>query len=509
MSQNLSNDNQNVIIKIAKDAGLSGIGMIFSNFLSFINGILITRVVGATIYGIYLLANTAISIGSTLSLFGLSDGVLRYVSFYNAKNDQSRIKGTIISGLIIVLVLSFVISLSIFYFADILSIYIFHNLKVCLAIKFLIFSLPFLVCIHIFTKAIQGFKNIKDLILIQNFFKPIFRLISLILLFLLGLRLLGLLLSSIITSIILAFCAFKFLIITFPFMNSNINAVYQPKKLLNFSWPLLLTSFLDFIIHWTDIIMIGYFLTPKEAGIYGIVLKFSIFINIPLRSFNITFAPLISELYGKDNIEELKEINKLINKWIFTLSFPIFIIIIFFSTPLLHIFGDEFIAGKIPLIFFYIGQLINVLTGPVGYIIIMTGRPKVSLINSTLLAIQNIIFNYLLIPKYGITGAAIATCLSISIMNIIRLGEVYYFLKIFPYNFKFLKPIFGGILPILLFYLLRGKFLFKVNQSNVNIIILTFFFLILYLFLLYLFKFDKEDRFIIKKFSKKLHHLFF
>jgi O-antigen/teichoic acid export membrane protein len=168
------------------------------------------------------------------------------------------------------------------------------------------------------------------------------------------------------------------------------------------------------------------------------------------------------------------------------------------------IFGQGFVAGALVLILLGGGELVNAGAGSVAYILMMTGRSKIILLNSSILCVLNISLNYMLIPRYGIIGAGIATGLSIALIYILRLAEVYYFLKIHPYKLTFLKPCAAGFLSFFLFYFITTK----LSPITIfNSAILALFFISLYFFLIYLLKLDEEDKYILKSAYQKIINL--
>ena len=249
--------------------------------------------------------------------------------------------------------------------------------------------------------------------------------------------------------------------------------------------------------------MLGYFKTAADVGIYAAVAKLGGLVVLPLVSFNNIFAPMISEFYSRNEMNKLEDLFKIVTKWIFTLSLPVFLIFILFARPIMGIFGQSFVIGTAALIIFGAGQLINAGTGSVGIILTMTGRPKINLLNSIALCVLNIILNYLLIPQYGIIGAAFATGLSIAIINVLRLAEVYYFLRIHPFRLDYLKPCIAGFLSLFLVYLAVHKF-FPVSLSLSDISLLLLFFVALYALFIFFLKLEKEDEYILKLFYRKL-----
>ena len=494
---------QSDLSKLAKNAGISGIGEVVFNILGYITTIVITRTVGPAVFGIFNLANTITSMTQIFSNAGLGQGLLRFVAFYKGRADIPRLKGAIIFSTRVSLFLSLLFGAVMFYLSDLIAVRFFHNPDVGFAIRILMISLPFLTLGDLWLRSIQSLQIIKYQVYTQKIYQPIAKLISLVVLFLLGLKLSGILAASIISVLVGFSFSFYYLLKIFPIHKKLPAPVYEKKEIINFSLPLSLTQFLDFIILSINILMLGYFKTAADVGIYAAVAKLGGLVVLPLVSFNNIFAPMISEFYSRNEMNKLEDLFKIVTKWIFTLSLPVFLIFILFARPIMGIFGQSFVIGTAALIIFGAGQLINAGTGSVGIILTMTGRPKINLLNSIALCVLNIILNYLLIPQYGIIGAAFATGLSIAIINVLRLAEVYYFLRIHPFRLDYLKPCIAGFLSLFLVYLAVHKF-FPVSLSLSDISLLLLFFVALYALFIFFLKLEKEDEYILKLFYRKL-----
>ena len=492
---------QSDLSKIAKNAGISGIGEIIFNILGYITTIVIARTVGPAVFGIFNLANTIISMTQIFSSAGLGQGLLRFVAFYKGREDIPRLKGAIIFATQVSFFLSLLFAVVMFYLSDLIAVRFFRNPDVGLAIKILMISLPFLTLGELWLKSIQSFQIIKYQVYTQKIYQPTAKLISLIILFLLGLKLGGILAASIISAFVGFFFAFYYLLKIFPIHKKIPAPIYEKKEIINFSLPLSLTQFLDFIIFSINFLMLGYFKTTADVGIYAVVAKLGGLVVLPLASFNNIFAPMISEFYSRSEMNKLEDLFKTVTKWIFTLSLPVFLIFILFAQPIIGIFGQSFVIGTVALIVFGAGQLINAGIGSVGIILMMTGRPKINLLNSIALCILNIILNYLLIPQYGIIGTAFATGLSIATVNILRLAEVYYFLRIHPFRLNYLKPCIAGFLSFFLVYLLTNELS---PVSTFTLVILSVLYISLYIVFIFLFKLEKDDEYILKLVSQKL-----
>src|SRR3989338_3307639 len=98
------------------------------------------------------------------------------------------------------------------------------------------------------------------------------------------------------------------------------------------------------------------------AGIYNIVLRSSVLCSIFFVPLTSVFSPLVSELYEKNRIDELVHIFKVITRWLFSLTVPLFLIFFFYANKILCIFGREFIIGSNAFIILSFSLLISAAT---------------------------------------------------------------------------------------------------------------------------------------------------
>ena len=142
----------------------------------------------------------------------------------------------------------------------------------------------------------------------------------------------------------------------------------------------------------------------------------------------------ITKLYSNSETEKLKGLIKGVNKIIFISTIPVVFVILVANKFILGLFGPEFIAGSTALVIIIISQCFNVMTGSVSQVLNMTGYHR-NLRNFTIISAGlNLILNFILIPIYGIIGAAIATGVSSVLLNLMavifvkkRLGIITYF----------------------------------------------------------------------------------
>jgi O-antigen/teichoic acid export membrane protein len=164
---------------------------------------------------------------------------------------------------------------------------------------------------------------------------------------------------------------------------------------------------------------VGIILTnPESVGVYHTAFKLSMFAAIALMSINSIASPKFAEMFGKNDMEGLKKVVHQSTKLIFWTSVPLVTIFFIFPEFFLGLFGEEFKIGVTAFILLSCGRLISSFSGSVGNILQMTGNQNIYALVLFFGAILNIVLNLILIPEYGINGAAIASMSSLIVWNL-------------------------------------------------------------------------------------------
>lgn len=415
---------------------------ILAVLLGLLLNLMITRLYGVESMGIFALINSFFSITIILALVGTNTSILRLVPEYIKKSSNQVAINLYLKHILIVIVTSIVLAIVFYFNAEFISNTIFSEptLIEVFLIASLLIIFPALYTLNL--SAFRAFKEIKLFSLFQVI-NPLSKVLILLFFTFYSINQFDPVYSLFIAYISLTIISFIFLSNKFKKMNpdntKSINAENNNitfKSILILSTPMFLTSSMHIIMSQTDIVMLGMMSDIKEIGIYSITLKLAVLTSFILGTVNTMAAPKFSELYYSGQMEALKRVAKKSTKLMFYTTLPIVLIFILFGKYLLSIFGDEFIEGYIALIILVAGQSVNALVGSVGYFMNMTGHQKELNIIVVSSAIVNIILNYILIPLYGIIGAAVATAISLALWNI--LAAIYIKIKFgFSLNYSF------------------------------------------------------------------------
>ena len=485
---------------IAKGAGVTFFGQVIEFSVKYIYLILVAIFLGAASFGLFALSLTIVNITGVFSRLGLENGVIRYISLYNGINDMPRVKGTIAQGIKLTIVSGIITSIILFFAANTLSTGVFHKPGLAGVIKVLLLSIPFMSLTIVALSCTCGFKIMKYRAISQSIFLPIMNLLLVLFFLMIGFGLRGVLISHVLSTFLASILSIYFIHKVFPAI-PNIHSVTQTAELVKYSLPLLVVLLLNSMMMWTDTLMLGYFKTLEHVGIYSVTMKTAMLTAVMLACFNSIFSPIISDLYNQKQTEKLSNLFKTVTKWIFSATFPLFLLIGLFPKEILSVFGPEFIAGYISLIILAFAQLVNAGSGPVAFMLAMTGRQKYVMYLTCTSCVLNIVLNYLLIPAYGIIGAAMASGISVIILNLLFLITVYRTLKMQPYTLDFIRPaIIGGVVFIIFSYL---KFTLGERENILTLIIGIPLFLGVYSAIVYKWGTNEKDMVVIDVFKQK------
>ncbi|MCK4820743.1 polysaccharide biosynthesis C-terminal domain-containing protein, partial [bacterium] len=188
-----------------------------------------------------------------------------------------------------------------------------------------------------------------------------------------------------------------------------------------------------------DRLSIGYFLSPVEVGVYGAAWSIVALLLFIPQAFSFLALPIFSKLFSKQSITELREIFKKIAKTMFEISLPILLCVIIMSKDILTIlYGKDYAVGATALSILGLGVFSESILGPAADCLVGAGKTRAPLIATSVGCLVNIILNILLIPIYGIIGAALATCTGMLLSRFVMGYFNYLHLRIFPFDYKYI-----------------------------------------------------------------------
>ncbi|HDD72740.1 MAG TPA: hypothetical protein ENG00_01455, partial [Candidatus Aenigmarchaeota archaeon] len=236
---------------------------------------------------------------------------------------------------------------------------------------------------------------------------------------------------------------------------------------------------------------------------YNIALITSGLLMVFLSSFRYIFSPVMSELYGKNNINGFRTVYRSMCKWLFMIVFPVLLLMIFFPDNVLGIlFGKEAVKASAPFIILSLGFFLFSVFGLSNTVVFVVGKTKTLMLITSVCSVTNLVLNILLIPLIGINGAAMATSISFTLISIMGVAFCYRYTGLYPVQRVYLKPTISGLASLAVFYGLIKTVI--ANTSWYVLIPSLPLFILLYGFLILAMKgLDKNDLMILRTLERK------
>lgn len=485
---------------IAHGARLGLIAGIAQGVMKFLSSLLITRVLGAELYGVFVLANRVTRAGSVFSQAGLNDAVMHFVGRYRGQRAPEKVKGAFWICLAIGIVWSLIIALGLYCAAPWVASTLFDSPALTPVIEVLTLAIPLTVVSSLITAALRASRDVKSTLIVRSFVVPGTRLILLALFFLAGLRVFGLAWAFVLALAIGVVVGSIFLS-RLRWFGREVKSVLQPRKIVVFSLPLLGLSLLNYANSSTDVLILGYFHEALDVGVYGLVMAMVTMLQMPIMMLSTMYVPMCAEYHGAGDLPRLRELFQTTASWGLRATLPLYLAAVLAARPFLSLFGEDFVAGTTPFIIGGTIAVSNVYAVLAGYAVYMAGRSGVVTLNAAFLAAVSISLYWFLVPEHSIVGAATGRAIAWAAFAALTIIEANRLLGIRPFSRDIGKALLaGGISFGVCHAILRIDGL---DDSVIATIAVTLAFLAMYAGLVYKLGITTNDRIILDKLKRR------
>lgn len=401
--------------KFALDVSFTFVASMVNMLLIFIISIILGRYLGAAELGLYRLTYTFYGVATMVGALGIPVAIIKYVAEY--KDDDVNLNKIVSAGIITSLIVGVVLSILIYFlsqtFADLFKMPEIKSLLELLAPVF-----PFVLVNAVLYGTLNGLRDMNKYAL-ALIIQQVLMTISTVILIYYGFgvpgAIIGILLSSVGISAYLIYCCKDRLYLTLD------EYIKTTKKLTGFGTQMFGANLINMINLQADTVFLGYFLTAADVGYYSAATGLSKFFWVIPQAIQTISYPATSEYWGKKNIQGLQKMMDKSMKYTALALMPAGIAIGFFAEEIVtRIYGPGFYNSALPLQILLIGTVIfGVFCTSIGGSLAGVNRPDLSLKAAGFSATINIILNVLLIPHFGIIGAATATAVSLVTMALI------------------------------------------------------------------------------------------
>lgn len=418
------------MLEVVKGAAVALVLKVLGAGLTFCFILLLARTLGAEGAGIYFLALTVTTIATVFGRMGLDNALLRFTAANAAVDDWGAVKGVYQKGIRLSLVASLASAIVLFAAAPLLADMVFRKPELTIPMRWMALAVVPMSLLILHAEMLKGLKRIRDSLLVYGVGVPALSLVGLY--FLGGVwGVNGAVWAYVIAAVLTAILGVRLWRSAVPQLR-NIAGHFEERELLKSSMPLFWVASLNMFINWTATFALGIWGTKADVGVFSIASQTAMLTSLFLFSVNSISAPKFAALYKKKEMETLSSTARNTAKLMTLMASPLLVLFLLVPEWVMGIFGTGFTGGAALLSILAIGQFVNVATGSVGYLLMMSGNERLMRNNAIFIAVMSIALNVVLVPLVGPLGAAIATAVCLSAMNLIAAFLVWSQLGIWP-----------------------------------------------------------------------------
>ncbi|MBA2851393.1 O-antigen/teichoic acid export membrane protein [Methanococcus maripaludis] len=408
-----------------KDVQWSFIGLLTASLSHFLLRILLGRELGPSGLGIYTLVFTIYMFGMQFATFGIGVALTKYVSEFS--DDINKVKEYVSAGFYGSIFTGFLTGILLFIISEYISTYLF-KIPMTELLKITALCFPFISVQRMVLGTLNGFRKMKQNAFLEILLNVFTICLTILLVVFFNMGVVGAIYGFTIPTIIVGIFSIRYLNRYIIYPRRLMLGVI--KKIRNFGFYVAIANSIGLINTHIDSIMVGYFTDEINVGYYAVATLFGYALLLVPSSIQRITYPLFSKYYAKkDYAAILNLFGSWVNKTLAITLITSFLLVICSKYVISFLFGSNYMISCSPLYILLFGYSIYSPYVSIGGFFSSIGKVNIIYKVMGLCVLFNIFFNVLLIPRFGISGAACATSLSLIISVIINMVIISKILK--------------------------------------------------------------------------------
>jgi O-antigen/teichoic acid export membrane protein len=375
---------------------------------------LIANLLGVSAFGVYAFALSIVNFLAMLGVFGFETASLRFIAAYRGSASWKLYNGYRRKTIEITALWSSVLAIALLGAIALGAGR--HQPGLAPVLMVGAFLLPVLALLKIFSAHLQALQKILLGQGLQGLLRPALLAVGLATAFL-GLHprnaaTIAMTVNVMVTAIVCG-VAWYAIIGAAPSDAIGKGRTFETQKWLRVSVPLFLITISQTLLTSADTLMLGAMAGTRAAGMYAVASQVATVVAFSITAANAIVAPMIAELFARNRMADLQRLIVLASRSVIAVSAPVLVLVIVLRHFLMGVFGPGFSPASSAMVILSFGQFAIVLFGSVGFLMTMTGKETEASRIIGISAVANVGLNLMLIPRFGLEGAATATSISV------------------------------------------------------------------------------------------------
>ncbi len=426
----------------ARHSVLNLLGVAVAAVLGFALNVVVTRAWSKPDAGLFFSATSAFMLLLTGSRLGTGVGSVYFVSRYRALGRIDRLRASLISGVVPVLLVGCVLAVAGYlatpWLADLITRR--GGPQVENALRVLVVFLPVAALGDVALSACRGFGRMRPLITIDRIGRPIAQFAGVLLVALAGLSAsFALPLAWVLPYLPAGIVAAFWLAVMVRRAERSAGVVPVPARselgpYWRYTGPRAAGSVAQMTVQRLDIVLVGALRGLSEAAVYAAATRFMVFGQLSAQALSTAVQHRFADLLARDDRAGAGRLYQTVTAWLVLITWPLYLVFAIFANELLKLFGDGYNEGRSVTVLLALTMLVATACGMVDEMLNMAGKTALTFINAMLGLVVNVSLNLLLIPEWGMLGAAIAWSATRLVTNLVPVTQLAVTLKLHPFG---------------------------------------------------------------------------
>jgi O-antigen/teichoic acid export membrane protein len=422
---------------VARSGSASMVGAGVTAVLGAVFAVGVTRSAGAVDAGVFFSATSVFLLLYTVARLGTGTGVVYFLTRYRALGRPDLLRATLRAAVVPVTVLAVVLGAALFAFAPAIGAVVLRGGgdAAVLSLRVLAVFVPLAALSDLFLAAARGFGRVRPLVLVDRVGRPLAQVLGL-------------------GAAVLAGWSVSFalpLVWAGPFLLSAVVAAVWLGRLVRratagpagappwrefwaFTGPRALGSVAQIALQRLDIVLIAALAGPAEAALYTAATRFLVFGQLGGTALGTGVQHRFGTLFATGDRAGAAELYRTSTAWLVVLTWPLYLLFAVFSPYVLALFGRGYAVAEPVMVLLALTMLVATGCGMVDNVLNMAGRTTWTLANAVLALVLDVALNFLLVPRIGILGAAVAWAVAIAANNLLPLAQLGWSMGLHPFG---------------------------------------------------------------------------
>jgi O-antigen/teichoic acid export membrane protein len=446
--------------KVFKESGIGLGGSVLGTALNYGVLLTVTRFLTPDEFGVFSLAQSIVGVFLIFGLCGTPRALDRFIPYYSALGETGKVKGLIRDVMRMTTLLEAVVAVLLLALAGWLATAVFDNPGMTVVLRLMVLSIPTLGFIELVGYAFVGYKDVRYRVYTYQIAVPAFKLAMAAVCLSLGYGLIGWVWAYIVSLFLASMLALSFFRRRIgQALRGTAPRRIDLREVMSYSWPLSINSLVLMFSGQVGILLLGHFRPAADVGVFQVYVYMVLVMQLALNAFSQIYKPVAAEFASHNDHSTSKELFSRVGKWMLVSGSFVGLVVIVFGRDVVElVFPSSYGVATSALLILAVGRTAISSLGPQGMALEAHGDTRLSMLNGLLMVSVNVGLAFLLIPRYGIVGAAVASSAATLGAAVAGLIEVAALHRLHPFNLPYWKALAVAGAAGIITWLLKVRF---------------------------------------------------